>query len=78
MGLMRSGMNLQNEALEGLVNAAHRESLNDEYNIKARSDQLQSKLSTAGSMAGLAVAGAVEAKKRGWFDGVGSVLNDIF
>lgn len=78
MALLRSGMNLQNGATEGLSQSAAREGMNITSNTKLKSDRFQSSISTAGSAMGLAAAGAVEAKKRGWFDDGSSILNDIF
>ena len=78
MSLMKNGMSLQNEALQGLTHSSDREAANNSANIKLKSDRFQSAISTAGSAMGLAAVGAVEAKKKGWFDDVGSVLNDIF
>jgi hypothetical protein len=78
MALMKSGMNIQNDSLSGLLHSSNREAVNDAANIRIKSDRFQSGMSMLGSTVGLAAVGAVEAKKRGWFDDVGSVLNDIF
>ncbi|MFZ4856131.1 MAG: hypothetical protein ACOYL3_07015 [Desulfuromonadaceae bacterium] len=77
MALMRSGASMQNGAINALGHAANREGMNKAYDAKVASDRSQSLLSTVGSTVGLAAAGAVAAKEKGWFDG-GSILNDIF
>lgn len=78
MGMMRTGMNLQNDGLKGMAYAPIREAASDAANMKLKSDRVQSGISTIGSTIGLATQAAVEAKKRGWFDDIGSVMNDIF
>lgn len=78
MSLMKSGLTMQASGLQGMLNAASRESSLDIFKRKMKSDATQSNISTAASSAGLLLRGAVEAKKKGWFDDVGSILEDVF
>lgn len=78
MSLMKSGLTMQASGLQGMMESASRQSSRDIFRRKMKSDATQSAISTAASSAGLLLRGAVEAKKRGWFDDVGSILEDVF
>lgn len=78
MSIMKNGLSLQADGLRGMLYAVDRESSRDRLKTKLRSDAKQSAISTAASATGLLLRGAVEAKKQGWFDDIGSVLEDVF
>ena len=78
MSIMKSGLSIQRDALQGMLYSADRESSRNLLKTKLKSDAKQSLISTAGSAVGLGVYGMVEANKRGWFDEIKKGLGNLF